>query len=481
MEKNLEGRVNRYRDVFRKQKEEHVRKKDIRKLKNSPRHGLTGFLKVMKHFFPDLADWIMGMEDPRHPGYVMYPQSILVMMGIMKNVMGIKSMREMQLKTNTDEAISNLAYLSGAENADKMQNLPTYTALNDYLARLDPSQLSGLRHKMALKLLEINALRQKRLLGKSVRVILDGTGLFHFDYKHCEHCLRSRIPDHLKKPGGGSEWYYYHKVLEAKAVLSDNLVISLGTEFIENENEDVKKQDCENAAAKRLMQRLKEEFPRLRICIQGDSLYAAEPIMKICREYRWDYIFMSKDGTQKTVHEMYDYLKEARTVVENLCGKEKGTGGFLNGVHETAGKTEVMNVFEYTHTIKTKEDGEETEKDVHFLWITNIEITKKNLQEMIIAARGRWKIETSFFNQKCGTYRIEHQNSKNPNAMKNHYLLTQIADILMSLYCAWSEVVKTAPEEKKEIPSLLYICFSGQFLTEEGIHYIEGRTSVYLE
>jgi len=33
-------------------------------------------------------------------------------------------------------------------------------------------------------------------------------------------------------------------VLEAKLVLSDNIVISLGTEFIENEKEDISKQDC---------------------------------------------------------------------------------------------------------------------------------------------------------------------------------------------------------------------------------------------
>lgn len=32
---------------------------------------------------------------------------------------------------------------------------------------------------------------------------------------------------------------YYHKVLEAKIVLSDNIIISLGTEFIENEKEDI--------------------------------------------------------------------------------------------------------------------------------------------------------------------------------------------------------------------------------------------------
>lgn len=76
---------------------------------------------------------------------------------------------------------------------------------------------------------------RNRLLGKYWRVILDGTGLFYFKEKHCENCLVTT----KKTEDGKSVKLYYHKVLEAKIVLSDNVVISLGTEFIENENEDV--------------------------------------------------------------------------------------------------------------------------------------------------------------------------------------------------------------------------------------------------
>ncbi|NLO09002.1 MAG: hypothetical protein GX129_03930, partial [Clostridiales bacterium] len=37
---------------------------------------------------------------------------------------------------------------------------------------------------------------------------------------------------------------YSHHVLEAKLVLAHNIVISLGTEFIENEAENASKQAC---------------------------------------------------------------------------------------------------------------------------------------------------------------------------------------------------------------------------------------------
>lgn len=62
-------------------------------------------------------------------------------------------------------------------------------------------------------------------------------------------------------------------------------MISLDTEFIENESADVSKQDCELNAAKRLVKRIKKNYPRLNICIQGDALYAVEPFMELCSGY----------------------------------------------------------------------------------------------------------------------------------------------------------------------------------------------------
>ncbi|MDD3140543.1 MAG: hypothetical protein PHX08_16455 [Lachnospiraceae bacterium] len=93
-------------------------------------------------------------------------------------------------------------------------------------------------------------------------------------------------------------------------MLSNDVVISIGTEFIENENEDVSKQDCELNAAKRLLEKLKKEYPRLPIVIQGDALYATEPFMRLCREkYHWDYLFTQKDTRQKKPDEGFEWIK----------------------------------------------------------------------------------------------------------------------------------------------------------------------------
>lgn len=313
-----------------------------------------------------------------------------------------------------------------------------------------------------------------RLQGKYWRVILDGTGLFSFKERHCENCLSSTYKDR----DGKKRKYYYHKVLEAKLILGDELVISLGTEFIENEKEDVEKQDCEINAAKRLLGRLKKEYPRLPICIQGDALYAVEPMMELCRGNQWSYIFTQKETRQKVVARDYKDLEaEDLNEVKNIC-KENGSGRYYNGIGEIAGKKEAMNIFEYSYKKKTR-DGE---TEICFQWITDLEVSRRNLEELVEAGRGRWKIENEGFNnQKNGIYRIEHLNSRDRTAMKNHYLLTQIADIVMQLYLAWSPVVREIKQSIKSTSSRLLESFRQQTVTEEDVLYTKRYTCIYLE
>lgn len=447
-------------------------KEEKRKHKKRDR-GIVDFMMVMNHFFHSLREWILEMDDPRNQSYIKYTQADLGYMAILKNVCGQHTMREMEENFNKETCIDTLRILSGHRILEEM---PHYDTLNDYLERLSPECLSELRRKMVTSLIRGKQFHRKRLLGKYWRVILDGTGLFCFKEKHCENCLcTERRTDNGKK-----EKLYYHKVLEAKIVLGDSIVISLGTEFIENEKEDVEKRDCETNAAKRLMERIKKDYPRLPICIQGDALYATEPMMKLCRErYHWAYIFTQKDTRQKLLDEGFEWIKSGGVQKANGLCEEKGTGCYANHVEEVAGKEEIMNVFEYEYE---KKDKKGRKHRVRFRWISSLELTEKNLEEMIEAGRGRWKIENEGFNnQKNGIYRVEHLNSRNSKAMKNHYLLTQISDILMQLYLAWNPYIKKLKQTVKNTSSGLLESFRGLTVTEEDVSYIYRYTTVYLE
>ena len=456
-----------------KKRLEWVRKKTKRTERKKHDKGIVEFIKIVRHFFGELNEWIEEMEDPRNESYITYSQKDFFYMGCLKNACSVESMKKMEDLFNEENCIRALGILSGNEELDEMPHCDT---LNYYLSKLSPECLGEIRTKMIRKLIKSKVFNKARLSNGGWRVILDGTGLFSFKEKHCDNCLRQTTHDE----DGTKHTVYYHKVLEAKLVLGDGFVVSLGTEFIENESEEVKKQDCEINAAKRLLPRIKKAFPRLKICIQADALYETEPMMHMCKsELGWDYIFTHKDTRQPAVGESFNLLEEQdMAVVKNAC-KEHGVAKYYNGVESLAGKKETMNMVSY----QFEEEDEEGIKTLHiFTWTTSIQIKRANVEDIINAGRGRWQIENEGFNvQKNVTYKIEHLNSRNPRAMKNHYLLTQISDIIFQLYYRYNRLVKKFGQGLKNTSSRLLESFRTHSITEEDVSYINRRTSVYLE
>lgn len=229
-----------------------MRKREKRERKKKD-HEIVDFMMVTNHFFHTLKEWLLEMDDPRHQSYIAYTQADLGYMAILKNICGQYSMREMEVNFNKETCINTLRILSGNQHLDEM---PHYDTLNYYLEKLSPECLSELRKKMVTSLIRGKQFNRGHLLGRHWRVILDGTGLFCFKERHCGNCLCTT----RKSDDGKETRLYYHKVQEAKIVLSDNVIISLGTEFIENENENISKQDCELTAAKRLLEKIKKAY-----------------------------------------------------------------------------------------------------------------------------------------------------------------------------------------------------------------------------
>lgn len=64
--------------------------------------------------------------------------------------------------------------------------------------------------------------------------------------------------------------------------------------------------------------------------------------------------------------------------------------------------------------------------------------------------------------------------------MKNHYLLTQIADILMQLYIATNKLIKKINQSIKNTSSRLLESFRRHTVTDEDVYYLEKRTTVRL-
>lgn len=92
----------------------------------------------------------------------------------------------------------------------------------------------------------------------------------------------------------------------------------------------------------------------------------------------------------------------------------------------------------------------------------------KDIQEEIVkTGRERWKIENKGFNeQKNHGYFIQHVFSENYNAMKNHYLLAQIAHIIRQLMENGIKIYKEHKKKLKDISAKLFELFRTRILTK---------------
>lgn len=432
------------------------------------------FLKIKRHFFKELTSKLKKVKDSRKKGYVIYGTEVILFTLMLKQAANLTSMRQLTAGFNTETAIHNIGTALGISG---LEELPHYDTINNFLEKLEPTELESIRLYMIRSLMLKRCLESHRIVDpvtgfkrqdkKYWAILVDGTGLHTFKKKHCKHCLKQK---HTDKETGEVTHVYMHHVLEAKLVVGD-MVLSVATEFIENEAEDVKKQDCEMKAFKRLADRLKGDFPKLPICLIGDSIYPCTGTFEICRDYRWKYLCRFKAGRIPSVSQEFEALKgaEKNNAKKAKAGEKLQSLLWVNGIDYNGFE---VNVLEMTESSPGKEDRK-------FVFITDFKVTGKNAQALCGFGRSRWKIENEGFNyQKNVRYEIEHVNSHNYQAMKNHYLLTQITDIIVQLYEKGFKLFKEIKKTAKEKSSNLLEVIRTHKLTDEDLPNLERKAQV---
>lgn len=409
--------------------------------------------RVRSRYCPDLFRDFADTKDPRDQSYTTYTNDEMLGTMFYKGIGGIRSMQSMTYEFNQESVVGNLYRFMGRKGKEY---LPHAVTVNEYLERLDPEELQRVQQKQVYGLIRSKAFYDARFR-KRWLVIVDGTQTYSGKRKINDGCLER----HYNK-GTQEETVSYHcDVLEAKIVLGESLVVSIASEFIENNGEDAqrqkglseekRKQDCETKAFRRLAGKIKKAFPRLPVILLADSLYASEPVMETCRGNGWEFIIRYKTGSIPGITEEYERIPE------------KGTAGHAEFANEIDYNGKPVNMLRFW-----EEDADSVRKE--FQWLTDIRITRKNAERIAVAGRKRWKIENEGFNrQKNWQGDITHICSWDATAMKNHYLMAQIADMVKQLYEWFCLKARGIKKKQKNISSELLESFARQLTEGEDI------------
>ena len=405
-------------------KEEYLNRADRRALVKN-KNLLVEIVKIINKYLPQLSYIIDNLTDKRKKSYIKYNMRTIIFTRLFALICGITTMNGMTRTFNTENTIKNLSVIC----KQNFNEIPNWQTIQDVLEDLDIEEIRNIR-KYIVKTLIRSKMFDKYRYNGYFQVLVDATGVTCCDYNLNGNCIEKKYKSEKTK--------YYKYVLEAKIVVG-KIVISLDSEWIENSiiKSDKQKQDCEINAFKRLAKKIKTSYPRLKIIIGADALYASKSIMDICKENKWKYVIRFKEGRIPTLY------NEFKTVVEKNNESKKENYEYVTKLDY---QEEKINIIKYT----------ENEKKTEFVYMTDLPITNKNMKATINVGRRRWKIENEGFNiQKNGTFDIGHLYSKNQTAITVHYLMIQIAHILRQLLENGLSSIKELKIKLKEISQQL--------------------------
>ena len=358
------------------------------------------------------------MNDPRDPTRITYSLRHLLTLPIMMFLGHTKSRHQLDRQLESPCLIANLASLIGED----LHYTARADTMNYLLEQLNPEM--GTIPLASLPALLVKQLLKKRMLERfrfnhEYLVAVDATELFRLHERHCKCCLTAEYSN--------GQTDYFHNVLEAKLVSVEGLALSLASEFIENDGPYVK-QDCEIKAAYRLLAELKRQFPRLRICLTGDSLYACQEILQICFDSQWGFMLVFKPGRMPAFYE--EVTEKLRRLPDQRLQRRHDDGTSLT-------YSWVTNLSYRGHTLHAifldivSPDGTTS----RHAYLTDHRPSADTIEHLINhGGRQRHKIENQGFNtQKNGGYELEHDYGHCGYAWKNYYYLIQVVHLLHQL------------------------------------------------
>ena len=398
-------------------------KREIRKDKDLVKELYAIIIK----YLPNLLNMFGELKDVRNQSYITYKMKTICVTRLFGLLCGITTMTNITDEFDSEIAIKNLSVIAKQE----LKELPHHDTISDVFEHLSIDELRNIQ-KYIVKTLIRSKMFDRFRYKNAFQLVFDGTGYSNHNYDLNDNCL-------FRKHKDGTVSYYKY-VLECKLVIG-NIVISLDSEFIENSDisNETAKQDCEINAFKRMVERIKSNYPKQKFIITGDALYATTPVINICKEYKWFYIFNLKKDRLKIVYE--DFIDNVNYHNETVLSNYFLLTNYIWN----------DNTFNVLKFIDTKNNV-----NIEFNYITNIKTNNDNIKSIVTLARQRWRIENEGFNiQKNGTFNISHLSSRNDIAMKAHYFFIQFAHTIRQLLDNGSILVRELKLKLKEISKFL--------------------------
>jgi len=296
--------------------------------------------------------------------------------------------------------IEEMSVHSNLKKVFQISRVPSDTQMRTILDDVSPSSFRPTFRKLFARLQRSRFLERFQVLDGHYLISGDGTGYFSSGNISCPSCMEKK---------SGKEILYYHQMYAASLVHPDRKeVIPFMPEPILKQDGSTKN-DCERNASGRFWKEFRREHPHLKAVVIEDSLSSNAPHIELLQKLDLRYILGVKPGDHEFLFKNIEFHSEAGRVSEirKTEGNTEKTWRFINGVPLNGSSGIKVNFLEYHEKRTGVRKGKV--KEFYGTWVTDIEITETNVEEIVRCARARWKIENETFNTlKNQGYQLEH-------------------------------------------------------------------------
>ena len=330
---------------------------------------------------------------------------------------------------------------NNARNLFGIKRIPSDEQIKNLLDPVEEKNMGKVFGQIYHALDERGGLHSYEGVGGTRTISLDGTQHHSSQKVHCEQC---RVSLRREKA------YYEHQVL--MAVLSapgQKHVVCLEPEFI-TQQDGHDKQDCEQAAIKRWVQRHAEEFTPWSVTILTDDLHCHQPSCELFKKHHMYFILTCKEDSHTTLYEELALLGRIEGAIGTKTVSKWNGRHYEQWVYRWAESLPLrrgedamlVNWCELTVT------NESTGKRMYYnAWATNHNVNEHTVVAIAASGRSRWKVENEGINVlKNHGYNFEHNYGHGKqhlaNVLLNMLLLAFLFHTVLHLSCEMYQAVR---------------------------------------
>ena len=323
----------------------------------------------------------------------------------------------------------------GRSNAESLFGILTIPGANQIRTVLDPvapAELFPVFAGVYDALEEAGHLSSWRGFADQLLIALDGTEYFASKEIHCARCSE-------RTHANGQVTYVHQAITPVIVAPGRHEVIPLEPEFITPQDGHAK-QDCEQVAAKRWIERQAGRYRS--VTILGDDLYCKQPLCELLLDHGFNFILVCKPDSHKTLYEWIATIDAAGDLphwsIRRWNGRfhEVHTYRYANDVPVRAGEDALwVNWCELTITKAT--DGTIRYRNA---FATNHPLDRTSVEAVVQAGRARWKIENENTNTlKTKGYHLEHNYGHGKQHLSAVLLTLNLLAFLFHTVLGWTD------------------------------------------